>query len=136
MNNFIISNDLEMQEFGAKLAVSAKAGDVFLLRGDLGAGKTTLVRGFLRGLGFEGKVKSPTYTLVESYDTVPQVNHFDLYRLLSIEQLEEIGFSEYLNSEAICLIEWPDLARPLLPKNVTEVNIEIQGDARCCSFSK
>ena len=136
MNLFIIKNDQEMQNFGAKLARSAKPGDVFLLEGELGAGKTTLVRGFLRELGFGGKVKSPTYTLVESYDTKPPVNHFDLYRLLSIEQLHEIGFQEYLSHGAICLIEWPQLAAPFLPENAIRISIEIRGDLRECSFSR
>lgn len=132
----IVNNDQEMQDFGATLAGSAKPGDIFLLEGELGAGKTTLVRGFLRGLGFQGKVKSPTYTLVESYDTTPPVNHFDLYRLLSVEQLEEIGFSEYLNRDAICLIEWPALAAPFLSKNCIKIEIQIKGDSRECSFSR
>lgn len=135
MSLVIINNDQEMQDFGAKLARAAKPGDIFLLEGELGAGKTTLVRGFLRGLNFEGKVKSPTYTLVESYDTQPNVHHFDLYRLLSIEQLEEIGFQEYLSPEAICLIEWPSLAAPFLPEKVKRVQIEIRGDSRECHFS-
>lgn len=135
MSLLIINNDQEMQDFGATLARSAKAGDIFLLEGELGAGKTTLVRGFLRALGFQDKVKSPSYTLVESYNSTPPVHHFDFYRLVSIEQLEEIGFQEYLTSDAICLIEWPALAEPLLPENVIRVSIEMKGEIRCCRLN-
>ncbi len=109
-------NDAAMQALGARLAESALPGAVIHLCGTLGAGKTTFVRGFLRGLGVTGKVKSPTYTLVEPYETDKfEVFHFDLYRLNTPEELHEIGLEDYFNGRAVCLIEWPDKGGQILP---------------------
>jgi len=104
-----------MLALGAQLAEQAKPGDIIFLKGELGAGKTTLARGFLRALGYIGLVKSPTYTLVEPYhlDNVI-LYHFDFYRLNRIEELDEIGLSDYLTEDAICLIEWPEKSRTTL----------------------
>ena len=112
-----ISSEEEMLAFGAALANAIeKNGAIVFLYGPLGAGKTTFTRGFLRGLGYHAKVKSPTYTLVEPYDVNgTTVYHFDLYRLTDSEELEHIGIREYFKSDAICLIEWPDKGFPLLP---------------------
>ncbi len=101
--------------FGAEIASILvgnpdKSGVIFL-HGDLGAGKTTLVRGILRGLGFEGRVKSPTYTLVELY-AISRLNlyHFDFYRLTDPDEWHEAGFRDLMNQGAVCLIEWPEKA--------------------------
>jgi tRNA threonylcarbamoyladenosine biosynthesis protein TsaE len=108
--------DDEMQALGAKLAASMLPGQVVYLCGSLGAGKTTFVRGFLRRLGYEGKVKSPTYTLVEPYETEKfEVFHFDLYRLNDPAELAEIGLEDYFKPSAVCLVEWPDKGGQLLP---------------------
>lgn len=111
---------------GAKLAQKSKSGDVIYLIGELGAGKTTLVRGFLRSLGHKGKVKSPTYTLVEPYEIVgKKIYHFDLYRLLDPEELEHIGIRDYFTDKSICLIEWPERAYNMLPSANIICTIEI-----------
>jgi tRNA threonylcarbamoyladenosine biosynthesis protein TsaE len=110
-------NEDAMLTFGAQLAVVIKSGTIIFLHGPLGAGKTTLARGFLRGLGFHSKVKSPTYTLVEPYDVAGRkIFHFDFYRLNTPDELQHIGIQEYFSSETICLIEWPEKGHPLLPE--------------------
>lgn len=93
-----------------------RPGLIIFLKGDLGAGKTTLARGILRGLGYEGKVKSPTYNLVELYKISRlYFYHFDFYRFIDPIEWEEAGFREYFNENSICLVEWPEKAEKLLP---------------------
>jgi tRNA threonylcarbamoyladenosine biosynthesis protein TsaE len=102
--------------FGAQLAHAISPGMTVFLDGNLGAGKTTLTRGVLRGLGFTGRVKSPTYTLVEPYAVSSlYFYHFDLYRFNDPEEWEDAGFRDYFNSESVCLIEWADKAAGQLP---------------------
>jgi tRNA threonylcarbamoyladenosine biosynthesis protein TsaE len=112
----LIHNEAELREFGATLAPICFPGTVVYLQGELGAGKTTLVRGFLRALGHSGSVKSPTYTLVEPYHFADrEIFHFDLYRLDKPAALDEIGVRDYFTSTAIFLIEWPERGAEYLP---------------------
>ena len=127
----IISSAEEMENVGGRLASACNSGCIFYLNGDLGVGKTTLTRGFLRALGYTGKVKSPTYTLVEDYSVSERmVYHFDLYRLGDPEELEYIGIRDYLDEQAICLIEWSEKGKPFIPKADVEVQISYNGEAR------
>jgi len=127
-----IPDEKNMQNLGGKLALPcASAKTIIFLHGQLGAGKTTLVRGLLRGLGYAGPVKSPTYTLVESYDLLGKVFfHFDFYRLRDPEELEFIGIDDYFSQEAIFLIEWPELGLSLLPQSDLSCYIEMEGEGR------
>jgi len=112
-----LANAEATEQFGASLYKVLPASCVIFLQGDLGAGKTTLVRGFLRAAGYNGTVKSPTYNLVEEYTIAQQrVFHFDLYRLSSPEELEWIGINDYFAQQSICFIEWPDLGLGFLPE--------------------
>lgn len=106
----------EMLNLGADLAKIILNGTIIYLIGELGAGKTTLVRGFLHALNYTGKVKSPSYTLIESYEMDSKIiHHFDFYRLNNPNELKFIGIEEYFASAAICLIEWPEKGLPQLP---------------------
>lgn len=112
-----ISDETQMHELGAQMVKHIKPGTVIFLQGSLGAGKTTLVRGFLRGLHYEGAVRSPTFTIVESYNIEStRIHHFDFYRLNHIEEAEYLGLADYFDNEAICFVEWPEHALSLLPQ--------------------
>ena len=119
------------EALGAALASGARAGRVIHLRGDLGAGKTTLVRGLLRALGHAGRVKSPTYTLVEPYELSSlHFYHFDFYRLKDQFEWEQAGFREYFNARAMCVVEWPERAADLLPPPDLDIQLHFEGEAR------
>jgi tRNA threonylcarbamoyladenosine biosynthesis protein TsaE len=156
MNNKIIIPDSDaMMAFGGKIADLFPNGGIVLLNGDLGAGKTTLVRGLLRHLEYEGIVKSPTYTLVEPYlikDSPKEsykmsknrgggnkkrtIYHFDLYRLADPEELEYIGSRDYWNRKALCLIEWPEKALGYLPEADLEITIHHKDESRLITIDK
>jgi tRNA threonylcarbamoyladenosine biosynthesis protein TsaE len=120
-----------MLQFGGQLAQAIENNAIVFLYGPLGAGKTTLTRGFLRSLGYQDKVKSPTYTLVEPYEIGDKtIFHFDFYRLNDPQELEHIGIKEYFHASSICLIEWPDKGFPLLPVPDLTCYIEIKDQGR------
>lgn len=131
-----IPDESTMLRFGKKLAenilqVQANRAVILYFNGDLGAGKTTLTRGMVQGLGHQGKVKSPTYTLVEEYNVAGKmIYHFDLYRLADPEELEFMGIRDYFAKDCICLIEWPEKGEGMLPPADLSVNINYYDDAR------
>jgi len=120
---------------GAAAAAKCVPGTRIHLDGELGAGKTTFARGFLQALGHEERVRSPTYTLVESYQTGRgPVFHFDLYRLKAPEELEVMGFRDYFDGHGICLVEWPQRAASLLGLPDLHVLIQPEGSGRRLEF--
>jgi tRNA threonylcarbamoyladenosine biosynthesis protein TsaE len=126
-----VATTLDMEALGAKLAKNCEGGMTILLKGELGTGKTTLVRGFLRARGHEGPVKSPTFTLLEPYapSGVP-IYHFDLYRLSGPEELEFLGVRDYLHGGGICLVEWPEKAQGCFPTADITVEIDYKNTGR------
>ncbi|WLQ17395.1 tRNA (adenosine(37)-N6)-threonylcarbamoyltransferase complex ATPase subunit type 1 TsaE [Hahella aquimaris] len=123
----VVAPDEEaMAVLGDELSQCFAAPGVVYLQGQLGAGKTTLTRAMMRGMGYSGLVKSPTYTLVEPYQLEDKlVFHFDLYRLADPEELEFLGIRDYFHENSICLVEWPDKGAPLLPEPDLTVDIQV-----------
>ena len=121
---------------GEAIAQGAKPPVLIFLEGDLGAGKTTLSRGLLRGLGHTGSVKSPTYTIVEPYQIAEcGVYHFDLYRLGDPEELEYLGLRDYLQEQAIVLIEWPERGGAWLPEPDLIVQLRPDDEGRIATLT-
>lgn len=113
---YFASTEDEMLNVATKWAQQIGKGQCLYLSGPLGAGKTTFTRGFLREKGHQGTVKSPTYTLVETYTCRGVTyHHFDLYRLQSAQELEDMGIRDYFSPETVCLVEWPEKASGYLP---------------------
>ncbi len=110
---------------GEKIGKASKKGQVYTLVGDLGVGKTVFTQGLARGLGIEEPISSPTFTIVQEYDGrgLP-FYHFDVYRIGDIEEMDEIGFDDYIYGEGVCLIEWANLIEEILPEKRTEIVIE------------
>ena len=112
-------------DIAVKLGENAITGDVICIYGDLGVGKTLFSQGFARGLGVEDYVNSPTFTIVQEYDDgrIP-LYHFDVYRIEDSEEMEEIGFTDMLYGEGVCLIEWADMIEDILPDHYMKVLIQ------------
>lgn len=124
------------EALGAALAAVLPWGSVVFLEGELGAGKTTLMRGFLGGLGHRGPVKSPTYTLVEAYPfEAGTVYHFDLYRLSDPEELEYIGIRDFFGEQSICVVEWPERGAGVLPAADLSLRLSYAAEGRDASLA-
>jgi len=131
MAHFLLADEDQTLAFGRALAELLQPGLLIFLQGDLGAGKTTLARGVLRGLGHQGNVKSPTYTLVETYHLPAfTLYHFDLYRIADPEELEFAGIRDYLDASAVSIIEWPERGAGILPEPDLRIAIASTGSGR------
>ncbi|MDO9104027.1 MAG: tRNA (adenosine(37)-N6)-threonylcarbamoyltransferase complex ATPase subunit type 1 TsaE [Methylovulum sp.] len=131
-----LHNTAETEQFGAALWRLLPATGLIFLHGDLGAGKTTLVRAYLRAGGFTGTVKSPTYTLVEEYTLDGRkICHFDLYRLTDPEELEWIGIRDYFTEGCVCFIEWPERGLGFLPESDVSISLAVEGAGRSLTIS-
>lgn len=125
MNERIETNNPEATEaLGEKLGREARAGQIYCLSGDLGVGKTVFTKGFAKGLGITEHVTSPTFAIVNEYEGRLPLYHFDVYRIGDIEEMDEVGFEEYVMGDGVSLIEWANLIEEILPENRTEVIIE------------
>jgi tRNA threonylcarbamoyladenosine biosynthesis protein TsaE len=127
---FSIADEAAMQSFGTRLVNSLPEKALVTLSGELGAGKSVLARAMIHSLGYEGRVKSPTYTLIETYEatnadkSVTRIAHLDLYRLSDPEELDYLGFDEVLVSNNLVIIEWPEQAEGRVPAASVQVTIE------------
>ena len=115
----------ETYRLGEELGSKARPGEVYCLNGDLGVGKTVFTQGFAAGLGIAEPVNSPTFTILQEYDdgNMP-FYHFDVYRIGDVSEMDEIGYEDCFYGEGVCLIEWSDLIREILPEHTVEVTIE------------
>ena len=133
MATFISKSREQTLAFAAEYAKGLRAGDVVLLDGDMGAGKTVFTKGVAAGLGIEEEVTSPTYAYMNDYDG--RLFHYDCYRIESVEQAERLGLADYFDMGGICLIEWAQNIAPLLPPRVKKVTIKkLSEDEREISY--
>lgn len=113
-------------ELGKKLGQKALKGDIYCIKGDLGVGKTVFTKGVAAGLGIKEDITSPTFTIVNVYEGKFTLYHFDVYRIGSIEQMEDIGYEEMFFGDGICIIEWAEIVKEIIPKEA--IWIEVQKD--------
>ncbi|MFN0039691.1 MAG: tRNA (adenosine(37)-N6)-threonylcarbamoyltransferase complex ATPase subunit type 1 TsaE [Burkholderiales bacterium] len=131
LEDWFLPDEESTLELGTRLAHALAPGMLLALRGDLGSGKTTLTRGVLRGLGYTGKVKSPTYTLVEHYKpSTLDLYHFDFYRFANAEEWSDAGFRDYFDGHNVCVVEWPERVAGQLPPADLEIMLSIEGAGR------
>lgn len=114
----------ETKEIGRLLGQKAKAGEIYCLKGDLGVGKTIFTKGFAQAMGIKDHITSPTFTIVNEYKGNLPLYHFDVYRIGSLEEMEDTGYEDYFFGQGVCLVEWAEQIKELLPENVIWISIE------------
>ncbi len=136
--NWTIRSEQELDQVANHLIELANACPILLFKGEMGSGKTTLIKAICEELGVVDTPSSPTFSLVNQYDSSSgkTIYHFDLHRIESVEELLDLGFEDYLDSGSLCLIEWPELASPLLPESVISIQLEGEGSIRQITVEK
>lgn len=122
---FESNSSTETHEIGRKLGQSSESGQIYCLSGDLGVGKTVFTQGFAEGMGIKENVNSPTFTIVQIYDdgAIP-LYHFDVYRIGDVEEMDEIGYEDFFYGEGVCLIEWAEIVKEIIPDSAKWIKIE------------
>lgn len=123
MYTYISQSENDTMSFAQLLAKQTSLGDIIILSGDLGSGKTKFVQGFLKYYGLENEISSPTFTIVNEYPSVPPLFHFDVYRLADVDEFYAIGGEEYFEN-GICIIEWGEIIQDALPKKYLHIQFE------------
>lgn len=136
MNTIVINNLSELSVAANKLLKLSEGKKIFTVNGVMGAGKTTFIKAVCEALGVKDTISSPTFSLVNEYTTSSgeKVYHFDFYRIKDINEAYDMGFEEYVYSNAYCFIEWPDMIAELLPSNVLQLNISVKEGLRIIEF--
>ncbi len=130
MYKVYLKDEEATKSYGFKLGGLVKKGNIICLLGDLGAGKTTLTQSFAKGLGVDDYVTSPTFTIVNEYDGRIPLYHFDVYRIGSSDEMYDIGYDEYINSDGVCIIEWANLIDDVLPEEYLSIELKYVEDGR------
>lgn len=118
-----LSSD-DTKKIGYEMGKKAKSGDVFCLCGDLGVGKTVFTKGFAEGLGITEHITSPTFTIINEYKGILDLYHFDVYRISCLEEMDDTGYEDYFFGDGVCLIEWAEIVKELIPEYAVWINIE------------
>jgi len=124
MKKIITKSEEETIEIGAKIAAKLKVGDIICMKGDLGAGKTTLTKSIAKNLGINDYVTSPTFTIINEYNGKYPLYHFDVYRIENPEDMYELGFEEYFYGKGICIIEWANMIEELIPEESIWIELD------------
>jgi len=124
MTTYESSSEVDTFELAKKISQKAKKGEIYCLDGDLGAGKTHFAKGFAFGLGVEREITSPTFTIMNIYEADIPFYHFDVYRLSGFQEMEAIGYEEYFFGEGICLIEWSEIIKEIIPNSAVKITIK------------
>ena len=122
--NYITTDYLDTQKLGESFSKKIKKGDIILLYGDLGSGKTTFVKGILKGFNFPSEVTSPTFSLINEYEADKKVIHVDCYRETEIKRWINIGIEDYFNSSDIIIIEWPEILEDIIPHYAIKIEMK------------